>query len=72
MRRTVGAQPVVEVVGTVAARAQELGQAFSRAIRDGRRTTRVPAAALAGLPEDYLAEHPADADGLVGTPVAAR
>ncbi|WP_445258222.1 M3 family metallopeptidase [Nocardioides aurantiacus] len=54
-----------ERVRTLDARAQELGQAFSRAIRDGRRTTRVPAAALAGLPEDYLAEHPAAADGLV-------
>ncbi|KQT91575.1 peptidase M3 [Marmoricola sp. Leaf446] len=46
-------------------RAQELGQAFSRAIRDDRRTTRVPAASLAGLPEDWLAAHPSDADGTV-------
>jgi len=42
----------------------ELSQTFSRVIRDGRRTTMVPAAALDGLPDDYVAEHPA-ADGLV-------
>ena len=41
-------------------RESELSQAFSRGIRDGRRTTSVPASALAGLPEDYVAEHPAD------------
>ncbi len=46
-------------------RESELEQAFSRGIRDGRRTTRLPAAALAGLPADYVAEHPADADGQV-------
>ncbi len=43
----------------------ELSQAFSRGIRDGRRTTLVPAAALAGLPDDYLAEHPATSSGQV-------
>lgn len=43
----------------------ELGQAFSRNIRDGRRTTKVAAAALAGLPADFVADHPADADGFV-------
>lgn len=46
-------------------RETELSQAFSRNIRDGRRTARVPASALDGLPEDYLAAHPADADGQV-------
>lgn len=46
-------------------RETELGQAFSRGIRDGRRTTTVPAAALAGLPEDFVADHPADASGNV-------
>lgn len=46
-------------------RETELSQAFSRNIRDGRRTATVPASALAGLPEDFLAAHPADADGLV-------
>ncbi len=46
-------------------RASALGQTFSRGIREGRRTTRVPAASLEGLPEDYRAEHPAGEDGLV-------
>ncbi|MCW3159111.1 M3 family metallopeptidase [Micropruina sonneratiae] len=46
-------------------RLTELVQAFSRNIRDGRRETRVPASALAGLPTDYVESHPADADGLV-------
>jgi len=45
-------------------RETELSQAFSRNIRDGRRTARVPVAALDGLPEDFVAEHPADDDGL--------
>lgn len=40
-------------------RETELGQAFSRNIRDGRRTTKVPAEALRGLPDDYVADHPA-------------
>ncbi|MCW2784505.1 MAG: Peptidase [Marmoricola sp.] len=43
-------------------RETELSQAFSRNIRDGRREARVPAAALAGLPEDYVADHPVDRD----------
>ncbi|BDV29654.1 M3 family metallopeptidase [Microbacterium terricola] len=43
----------------------ELGLAFSRSIRDGRREIRVEPAALAGLPDDFLAEHPAGDDGLV-------
>ena len=46
-------------------RASELSQTFSRGIRDGRRTTSVPAAALDGLPEDYVTGHPADGDGCV-------
>jgi thimet oligopeptidase len=46
-------------------RESELSQSFSRGIRDGRRTTKVPASALAGLPEDYVSEHPADEDGQV-------
>jgi thimet oligopeptidase len=46
-------------------RATELSQSFSRNIRDGRRTARVPAGSLAGLPEDFVAEHPVEADGTV-------
>ncbi|MFL6154842.1 MAG: M3 family metallopeptidase, partial [Marmoricola sp.] len=46
-------------------RETELGQAFSRNIRDGRRTARVPAGALEGLPADFVERHPADADGTV-------
>ncbi len=46
-------------------RLTELCQAFSRNIRDGRRSTRVPLSALAGLPEDYVAQHPADDEGYV-------
>ncbi len=46
-------------------RLTDLGQAFDRNIRDGRRTTLVPAAALDGLPEDFVAGHPPNEDGLV-------
>ena len=46
-------------------RETELGQAFSRNIRDGRREALVPAAALDGLPADFVAAHPADDKGLV-------
>ncbi|WP_090034543.1 M3 family metallopeptidase [Cellulomonas marina] len=46
-------------------RLTDLALTFSRNIRDGRRVTRVPAAALAGLPDDFVAAHPADADGTV-------
>jgi thimet oligopeptidase len=42
-----------------------IGQEFSRTIRDDVRTVRVPAERLAGLPQDWLDAHPADADGLV-------
>jgi thimet oligopeptidase len=46
-------------------RASELSQSFSRVIRDGRRTTSVPASALDGLPDDYVAEHQPGEDGQV-------
>ncbi len=46
-------------------RETELSQAFSRNIRDGRRTARVPASALDGLPEDFVASHQPGEDGLV-------
>ena len=53
-----------ERVRELSRRESELSQTFSRNIRDGRRTTSVPEAALDGLPEDYVAEHPA-VDGMV-------
>jgi thimet oligopeptidase len=46
-------------------RETELGQAFARNIRDGRREARVPASALDGLPDDFVEAHPADGDGRV-------
>jgi thimet oligopeptidase len=46
-------------------RETELGQAFSRNIRDGRREAVVPVRALEGLPADFVEAHPADDDGLV-------
>ncbi len=47
-------------------RLTQVGQEFSRTIRDDVRTVRVPAARLAGLPQDWLDARPADPDdGLV-------
>jgi len=46
-------------------RETELGQAFSRNIRDGRREALVPATALEGLPADFVEAHPADEEGRV-------
>ncbi|QIX28795.1 Zn-dependent oligopeptidase [Nocardioides sp. JQ2195] len=46
-------------------RGVELGQAFSRGIRDDNRTTTVAASALEGLPADWVADHPAGDDGRV-------
>ena len=43
----------------------QLGQAFSGNIVGDERSLQVPAAALDGLPEDYIAAHPADAQGMV-------
>jgi len=44
----------------------EIGQEFSRNIRSDRRSVTVKdAAQLAGLPEDYIARHPAGADGTI-------
>ncbi|GGF47778.1 Zn-dependent oligopeptidase [Marmoricola endophyticus] len=56
---------VRERVRALDQRLTDLEQAFSRHIRDGRRTTRVPADALDGLPDDFVADHPVDADGQV-------
>ena len=62
----------VELDGTTRARLRELneretelGQAFARNIRDGRREALVPASALDGLPPDYAEAHPADDQGQV-------
>jgi thimet oligopeptidase len=46
-------------------RLTELGQEFSRVIRDDVREVRVAPERLAGMPEDWLAAHPAGEDGLV-------
>ncbi|VXB27532.1 M3 family metallopeptidase [Nocardioides sp. AX2bis] len=46
-------------------RLTELDQRFGKVIRDDVRTVRVAPERLAGLPEDWLEEHPADDDGLV-------
>ena len=46
-------------------RETELGQAFARNIRDGRREALVPASALDGLPPDFVEAHPADDQGRV-------
>lgn len=43
----------------------ELSLTFGRNIRDGRREIRVTPASLAGLPQDFIDEHPAGEDGLV-------
>ena len=58
-------EPVRERLRDLNRRESELSQAFSRGIRDGRRTTSLPVAALDGLPEDYVAEHVADEQGRV-------
>ncbi|WP_105566365.1 M3 family metallopeptidase [Microbacterium halophytorum] len=49
----------------LAARDTELGLAFARSIREGRREIRVAPEALAGLPADFVARHPVGDDGLV-------
>jgi len=49
----------------IRARELELGQTFGRNIRDDDRTAVVPESALAGLPDDWIAAHPADAQGRV-------
>ncbi|MFT3798111.1 M3 family metallopeptidase [Microbacterium sp.] len=54
-----------ERVRELTERDTELGLEFSRNIRDGRREIRVAPEALAGLPQDFIDEHPAGDDGLV-------
>ncbi len=60
-----GDEETRERVRALDQRLTDLGQAFDRNIRDGRRTTLVPAAALDGLPADFVAGHPPNEDGLV-------
>jgi thimet oligopeptidase len=49
----------------LAERRTAVEQEFSKNIRDGARSVRVPAEALEGLPEDYVEAHPPGDDGLV-------
>ncbi|GAB2867033.1 M3 family metallopeptidase [Nocardioides pacificus] len=46
-------------------RLTDVGQQFSKAIRDDVRTVRVRAEQLAAMPQDWLEAHPADDDGLI-------
>ncbi|MFT4286700.1 M3 family metallopeptidase [Nocardioides sp.] len=52
-------------IGAINERLTALNQEFSRVIRDDVRYVHVPPERLAGMPADWLAAHPADADGLV-------
>ncbi|MGA7147866.1 MAG: M3 family metallopeptidase [Microbacterium sp.] len=54
-----------ERVRALTDRDTELSLEFSRNVRDGRREVKVPVADIAGLPQDFVDSHPADADGLV-------
>jgi len=54
-----------ERVRALTDRDTELSLQFSRNIREGRREIRVAPEALAGLPRDFVDEHPVDAEGLV-------
>ncbi|WP_375474465.1 M3 family metallopeptidase [uncultured Jatrophihabitans sp.] len=49
----------------ISERLTELDQEFSRVIRDDVRSVRLRPEQLAGLPEDFVAAHPVDEDGLV-------
>lgn len=54
-----------ERVRTLTDRDTELSLEFARNIREGRREIRVAPEALAGLPQDFIDEHPVGDDGLV-------
>jgi len=58
-------EPVRERIKQLAERETQVAQEYSKNIRDGLRTVTVPPESLDGLPEDYLAAHPAGDDGLV-------
>ncbi|WP_231123451.1 M3 family metallopeptidase [Nocardioides sambongensis] len=52
-------------ISAISERLTQLDQEFSKVARDDVRTVRVAPDRLAGLPEDWRAEHPVDEDGLV-------
>lgn len=52
-------------LGEIAARITVIEQEFSRNVRDDVRSIRISPDRLAGLPDDYIAAHPAGDDGLV-------
>ena len=54
-----------ERVRVLTDRDTEVSLTFSRNVRDGRREITVPAAGLAGLPQDFVDAHPVDTDGRV-------
>ncbi|WP_232678567.1 M3 family metallopeptidase [Nocardioides sp. R-C-SC26] len=58
-------EPTRRRIAEIRARITEVDQEFSKVVRDDVRTVRVAAERLAGLPEDFVAEHPAEDDGLV-------
>lgn len=54
-----------ERVRTLTDRDTELSLEFARNIREGRKEIRVAPEALAGLPQDFIDEHPVGDDGLI-------
>lgn len=52
-------------LATVNARIAALSTVFAENIRESKPFIRIAPASLAGLPQDYIDEHPADAEGLV-------
>lgn len=58
-------EPTRERLRAQSERETAVGQAFSKGVRDGVRSIRVAPERLAGLPEDFLDDHPAADDGLV-------
>lgn len=54
-----------ERITAISERLTTIGQHFGKLTRDDVRTIRIAPERLAGLPADWLEEHPADEDGLV-------
>lgn len=54
-----------ETLRGLAERSTKLGLEFARNIREGRRSIAVAPETLAGLPQDFLDDHPAGEDGMV-------